>query len=506
MNIVSRSDYEDLLDVVPKPATSKARPRLAEAASGRPKRAISPVVVTGVVRALEFVAVVALGLFIKRLYVGEFDDRGDLHYWVALIAAGMGTSAAFEVLKLYQISAFHSAAKLLPRIWLGWTTVFSVLAAAAFFSKIGADFSRVWFAAWYICGAATLVCGRIALFMIVRQWSRAGRFNRRAVIVGGGPEGAALLSALEDDPQCDLKICGVFDDRGPDRVGHETAGYPNLGSTADLVEFARKTKIDLLIIAMPTTAEARIASLLKPLLVLPADVRLAAHSSPLRLSPRAYSWISSIPMLDIADKPIADWDHVQKWLFDKLLGLLTLTLAGPLMALIAIAIRLDSKGPVLFRQKRYGFNNELIEVFKFRSMYAEATDANAAKLVTKDDARVTRVGRFIRKTSLDELPQLFNVLKGDLSLVGPRPHAVQAKAGGRLYPEAVDNYFHRHKMKPGVTGWAQINGWRGETDTLEKIQMRVDHDIYYIENWSVLLDLYILVRTPFALLKAENAY
>ena len=177
------------------------------------------------------------------------------------------------------------------------------------------------------------------------------------------------------------------------------------------------------------------------------------------------------------------------------------------MALTALAIKLDSRGPVLFRQKRYGFNNELIEVYKFRSMYVEQGDATAVKLVTKGDPRVTRVGRFIRKTSLDELPQLFNVVfKGNLSLVGPRPHAVHAKAVDRLYDEAVDGYFARHRVKPGITGWAQINGWRGETDNQEKIQRRVEHDLYYIENWSVLFDLYILAMTPFALLKTENAY
>jgi lipopolysaccharide/colanic/teichoic acid biosynthesis glycosyltransferase len=173
----------------------------------------------------------------------------------------------------------------------------------------------------------------------------------------------------------------------------------------------------------------------------------------------------------------------------------------------AIAVKLESRGPVLFRQKRYGFNNELIEVFKFRSMHVDQCDAAAVKLVTKGDPRVTRVGRFIRKTSIDELPQLLNVvLKGGLSLVGPRPHALQAKADNRLYDQVVDGYFARHKVKPGITGWAQVNGWRGETDTEEKIQRRVEHDLYYIENWSVFFDLYILAVTPFALLKSDNAY
>jgi lipopolysaccharide/colanic/teichoic acid biosynthesis glycosyltransferase len=177
------------------------------------------------------------------------------------------------------------------------------------------------------------------------------------------------------------------------------------------------------------------------------------------------------------------------------------------MLATALAVRLDSRGPAFFRQRRYGFNNELIEVFKFRSMYVDQSDPTASRLATRNDPRVTRVGRFIRKTSLDELPQLINVvLKGDLSLVGPRPHAVNASAEHRRYDDLIDGYFARHRVKPGITGWAQVCGWRGETDTLEKIQKRVEHDLYYIENWSVFFDLYILAITPFALAKTENAY
>ena len=213
-------------------------------------------------------------------------------------------------------------------------------------------------------------------------------------------------------------------------------------------------------------------------------------------------------MLDIFDKPIADWDVVMKWLFDKIVGALALICAAPVMLLVAMAIKLDSKGPVLFKQMRYGFNNERIEIFKFRSMYADQADATATRLVSKSDPRVTRVGRFIRKTSLDELPQLFNVVFfGNLSLVGPRPHAVHAKAENRLYDEAVATVISPATVsRPGITGWAQIHGWRGETDRHEKIQRRVEHDLYYIENWSILLDLYILAQTPFALIRTENAY
>jgi Undecaprenyl-phosphate glucose phosphotransferase len=247
--------------------------------------------------------------------------------------------------------------------------------------------------------------------------------------------------------------------------------------------------------------------MVRKLWVLPVDVRLAAHMNRLRFRPRNYTYIGNVPVLDIFDKPIAGWNLFIKAVFDRVVGGLLLLMLLPLLAIIALAIKIDSKGPVLFRQRRYGFNNELIKIFKFRSMYVDASDANAVKPVTKGDPRVTRVGRFIRKTSLDELPQLFNVVfLGNLSLVGPRPHALQAKAEHRLYEEAVDGYFARHRVKPGITGWAQINGWRGETDTRDKIQNRVEHDLYYIENWSLLFDIYILFKTPFALLKTENAY
>jgi len=235
-------------------------------------------------------------------------------------------------------------------------------------------------------------------------------------------------------------------------------------------------------------------------------LRLSAHNNRLRFRPRTYSYIGNVPFIDVTDKPIADWGHVKKWLFDKIVAGLALILLAPAMAVIALLIKFDSKGPVLFRQKRQGFNNELIDVYKFRSMYVYQSDLDASTLVTKDDSRVTRIGRLLRKASLDELPQFFNVLKGELALVGPRPHALKAKAENKLYYEVVDGYFARHRVKPGVTGWAQISGWRGETDTEEKIQRRVEHDLYYIENWSMTFDLYICLMTPFALLKGNNAY
>jgi exopolysaccharide biosynthesis polyprenyl glycosylphosphotransferase len=240
--------------------------------------------------------------------------------------------------------------------------------------------------------------------------------------------------------------------------------------------------------------------------VLPVDIRLSAYGQKVRYRPRAYSYIGNLPCLDVFDRPLGDWGPILKTAQDKVIATVALVLLSPIVAIVGLAVKLESKGPIIFKQKRFGFNNELIEIYKFRSMYTDRTDKDAAQLVTKHDPRVTKVGRFIRRTSLDELPQLINVLKGDLSLVGPRPHATKAKAGEELYEHVVDGYFARHKVKPGITGWAQINGWRGETDTAEKIERRVEHDLFYIENWSLTFDLYILARTPLALLNTDQAY
>jgi Undecaprenyl-phosphate glucose phosphotransferase len=262
----------------------------------------------------------------------------------------------------------------------------------------------------------------------------------------------------------------------------------------------------MLIVALPLTAESRVLQLLKKLWVLPVDIRISALNSKLRFTPRSYSYIGPVPLLDLFDRPIAGWDSVLKRVFDVVIASIALILLSPVLLATAVAIRLDSPGPIFFRQKRYGFNNEVIDVFKFRSMYHHLSDPNAKVVVTKGDPRVTRVGRFIRRSSIDELPQLVNVLRGELSLVGPRPHAVNAHTENRLWDEVVEGYFARHKVKPGVTGWAQINGWRGEVDTPEKIHRRVEYDLDYIERWSVPFDFYILVMTPFCLINNENAY
>jgi Undecaprenyl-phosphate glucose phosphotransferase len=469
--------------------------KTAETAAGeRVATPYSPIVLAGSVRMIESSLVGLIGFAIYAAYVVP-DEGFQWHYLAAIVGMALLSMLTFQIADIYQVQAFRGHEKQYFRLASAWSVVFLLVIGVSFFAKAGDQFSRVWLGSFYVIGLVALLAFRRALFMLVRRWTREGRLTRRTAIVGGGPLGEALACAIAAQRDTDVRVVGVFDDRGDDRSPASVAGLRKLGTVDDLVEFARRTRIDLVIFSLPISAEGRILEMLKKLWVLPVDIRLSAHSNKLHFRPRSYSYLGNVPVLDVLDQPITDWDVVMKWLFDKIVGGLTLIALAPVMALVALAVKLDSRGPALFKQKRYGFNNELIEVYKFRSMYVDQADATASKLVTKADPRVTRVGRFIRKTSLDELPQLFNVLLvGNLSLVGPRPHAVHAKAEEKLYDEAVDGYFARHRVKPGITGWAQINGWRGETDTDEKIQRRVEHDLYYIENWSVLLDLYYCIE------------
>ncbi|MCA8879270.1 MAG: exopolysaccharide biosynthesis polyprenyl glycosylphosphotransferase [Rhodobacteraceae bacterium] len=342
---------------------------------------------------------------------------------------------------------------------------------------------------------------RLAFASVVNWAIESGLTQRRAVIYGGGPEAEKVLRAISSRPNDDIRVHAVFDDRGNPRVADLALEVPKIGRFADLVGFCRRAEIDMILITLPPTADRRIANLLDRLRVLPVPVHLTAFSSDYSFRDDRGSISTLIPASFRPERRIA------KLCFDVAIGSLLLILLSPVMLGAAIAIRLDSPGPVLFRQLRHGFNNRPVRIWKFRTMYADQCDPAARNIVTRDDPRVTRVGRFLRKSSIDELPQLFNVLSGTLSLVGPRPHALDARSSRRVaFEKIVDGYSARHRLPPGITGWAQINGWRGEVSDPEALRARVEHDLFYIENWSLWFDLTILLRTPFSLLDTRRAY
>jgi Undecaprenyl-phosphate glucose phosphotransferase len=491
-----------------RPAVERSNQNLREETIGALTRAphVSERIIASLVRFCEGSLVIALGALIAHFYPGIGLFSPGNAYVPVILATGVALPTVIHFFGLYSIHSLLRPAEQIARLMAGWTLIFVTITAAVFLSKSGDSYSRIWLSLWYASGLSALVLSRIATAAIVRHWNRSGQLDRNAVLVGGGAPAAGLLAALAASPNSDVSVVGIFDDRDDLRSPPVVSNLRKLGNIGELVDFVRRARIDILIVVLPLSAEERLLQILKRLWVLPVDIRLSAYAQKLHYRPRAYSYIGNIPFLDVFDKPLGDWGGFLKTLEDKIIAALAVAVLAPVMLLTALAIRLESKGPVLFKQKRYGFNNELIEIFKFRSMYHEMRDADATKLVTKGDPRVTRVGRFIRKTSFDELPQFFNVLRGELSLVGPRPHPAKAKAADQLYNDVVDGYFARHRVKPGITGWAQINGWRGETDTTEKLHRRVEHDLYYIENWSLALDLYILCRTPFALFNTEGAY
>ncbi len=480
---------------------------LAESmAQHRGRRVISPVILEGLVRLVELALAMASGVATYALAVVATAGI-EVVPLLAVPLLSMLVMLVLQALGVFRVAVFRAPNLFAWRVALAWIGVFGAAYAICLAARVDALFLDGWLLRWAATGFAALAIERGVLFVVTMRLSRSGRLSRRTVIVGGGEAAHKLLDDFSVQGSEDLHIFGIFDDRTDIRSPDVVAGFPKLGNVDDLVEFARHTPLDLVIFTLPISAEQRLLVMLRKLWVLPVDIRLAAHMNKLRFRPRAYSYIGSVPVIDLFDKPIADWDVVVKTIFDRAVGALCLLAMLPVMLLVALAVKLDTRGPVFFRQKRYGFNNELIEIFKFRSMHHDRVDLTAAKLVTRGDPRVTRVGRFIRRTSLDELPQLLNVVfKGNLSLVGPRPHAVHAKADNRLYDEVVDSYFARHRVRPGITGWAQVNGWRGETDTPEKIQKRVECDLYYIENWSIFLDIYVLLTTPLALVRTKNAY
>lgn len=419
------------------------------------------------------------------------------------------TAAALVLMQrfwTYTIASIGNFAQQVARVTGALFATFSVLTTLMVLVGLEIGWARDWLVLWSATALGGMSALRYGMARMVTRWTAEGRLARRAVIVGGGKPVEDLLAALSRDGSKAIQILGLFDDRGGERSPDEVNEYHKLGKFDELVDFCREHAVDLLIITLPHTAETRILQLLKKLWVLPIDIRISAIGSKLKLRPRAYTYIGKTPFLAVFDKPLTDWGLAVKNVEDRLLAGIILVMLAPVMLAVALAVKFTSKGPIFFKQTRYGFNNEKIGVYKFRSMYVDQCDAQAVKLVTKGDPRVTRVGAFIRKTSLDELPQLINVLKGELSIVGPRPHAMQAKADGHIYDEVVEGYFARHKVKPGITGWAQINGWRGETDTVDKIERRVEYDLQYIDNWSVFFDLYILAMTPVSLLNTKNAY
>ncbi len=474
-----------------------------EAATHFTKKPVSRVVLSGIVKLADLAVLMLTGYFSSLLAEQPLP--------AAVLTACICFSAILTVGFIqgvggYSISSMRDISQSLTRMILGLILTSVVIGLGLVYAALPGSEAISWIAVWFQTSVLALLFIRFFVSRYIVRLTKDGRLDRRVVIVGGGEKAAELIYSLQATPNSDLRIVGIFDDRKGDRSPAIVAGYPRLGTISELITFARKAPIDMMIVTLPLVAEKRLLRMLRQLWVLPVDIRLWLHRGDVSFRQAAFSLNSPVTMMDVFNKPIANWNSVVKRIFDVVVASLAIIVLSPIMIIAAIAVKLDSKGPILFKQMREGFNNQQIKIYKFRSLFTEQSDFDCKTAVKRGDNRVTRVGRFIRKTSIDELPQLFNVLTGDLSLVGPRPHVPNAQTNNKLWGETVYEYIARHKVKPGITGWAQVTGWRGEIDSEEKLKGRVEADLHYIENWSIWLDIYILLITPLRILNTENAY
>jgi putative colanic acid biosysnthesis UDP-glucose lipid carrier transferase len=389
------------------------------------------------------------------------------------------------------------------RLLLTWSVVVMGLLLLAYSSRTSEIYSRRVFLTWFAITPLVLIVWRGWFQIIIGELRKRGFNTRSVAIVGARDLGAYLARTILDTPWLGLRAAGFYDDRRP-RGTRPLVHAPVevVGDLDAMVRHAREGKIDIVYITLPMSAEKRIKELLVRLSDTTASVYLIPDFFIFDLLHSSWGTIGDIPTVSISETPFYGVDGIIKRLEDILLATVGLVVVAIPLLVIAVGVKLSSPGPVFFKQHRYGLRGNRIEVWKFRSMTVQENGTHVAQ-AKRNDPRVTRFGAFLRRTSLDELPQLINVLQGTMSLVGPRPHAV---AHNEQYRKVIDRYMLRHKVKPGITGWAQINGWRGETDSLDKMQKRVEYDLAYIHNWSLWLDLKILFLTAFRAFNDRNAY
>jgi Undecaprenyl-phosphate glucose phosphotransferase len=485
------------------------RSRLPRGGRGKrtPWRAIPASVVCVALAASDALAVSLAGALALLVY-------GDLTYiaqsWPTYLALSLAGATGMLVLgsagDLYR-SAVLSTPFLRPwRAVACWTATLLVLLGAVFFFRPEEPVSRGWVSIWFQFSAVGLGLVRLVMRGGIARWRSSGRMRRRVAVICPGGMAAELVARFAEPARRDFyQVDAVFHDQGPE--DHQPPAAFDLSPTEGsdhqlvrepdaLVPFIRDRMIDTVIIGFSSQPSATVNRIIRELTELPVEVVLCPDCSRFAFPVMHAHVDGELPLLQISRPPLGEWARIVKRLEDWIIAVLMLIGLSPVMLLAALAIRLDSRGPLLFRQQRFGFNNRPISVLKFRSMHVHLCDATGAERTVPGDPRVTRVGRWLRATSIDELPQLFNVLRGEMSLVGPRAHPMMMKVTEQFYHEAVDGYAARHRVKPGITGLAQINGCRGEVDTMEKARARIRYDLEYVSRWSLWFDLKIMLLTP----------
>lgn len=448
-------------------------------------------------RLLDICILIVVLMVSSELYRRDF-DHNDLLLLLSQIVVFSYIAEALDLYRFWRVGRFG---KMLWLVLIILGVSFAIMLSLLFLFKSGASYSRVVIGLWFV-GSASMMLGWRLIYRAIRKVQLEHGINlQRVAIIGLTPRGLELYQEIKTQPELGFECIGFFDDREPDRFPEEFRSLL-LGTVNDSVMTAQSGIINRLYICLPLSADRRIQQIVQQLGDTTLNVYLVPELLIINMMHGRLSNVGDIDAISVFESPHYGVQTYFKRSFDILFSASALLILSPLLLLITLAVRLTSKGPVIFKQDRYGLDGKQIGVYKFRSMKVLE---NSDKVVqaTKDDQRVTPLGAFLRRTSLDELPQFFNVLCGEMSVVGPRPHAV---AHNEHYRNRVAFYMLRHKVKPGITGWAQVNGWRGETDTLDKMEKRVEFDLHYIRNWSLWWDIKIIFKTLFKGFGGKNVY
>ncbi|MGI4984354.1 MAG: undecaprenyl-phosphate glucose phosphotransferase [Janthinobacterium lividum] len=420
-----------------------------------------------------------------------------------------GVLLFFPTFGIYQSWRGKPIGELMGRVVFAWLLQL-VLGVAVVFGLEGTqDVSRVWIGAWLLSGAVLLVLSKSFFYGVLRRIRRGGRNQRAVVIVGSGGYCRALLSRIRTAPQAGFRaVCVLEEDSIRDGTGShppptQISGVPVLSNFADLVRMVRQRRVHEIWLALPLSEERNIMRYMREFRNDFVNIRFIPDVRSLSLFNHTIVDLLGLPAINLTATEVPDIQVLPKLIFDRAFALVVILMLSPLLLSIAAAVKFSSSGPVFFKQRRKGIDGREFEIYKFRSMKVHAEASGVITQARKADPRITAVGAFLRRTSLDELPQFLNVLRGEMSVVGPRPHAI---AHDDLYKDQVEGYMYRYRIKPGITGWAQVNGFRGETDRVEKMEARVKFDLYYIQHWSFWFDMRIVVMTVFKGFIGSNAY
>lgn len=450
-----------------------------------------------------------------------YDEDFTSYYLVLVIITFFISSYIYERILIYRNWRKGRLLAYMRDTVMGWLVIIAILLFLGYATKFHNQFSARVLLTWFIATPLILIASHITVRSIVTNLYNKGKL-RSAIVIGANETSLAFIQHIAELPFLLISYQGFFDERNSSRIAGdfgshsgELANPPTattvtrpdnfgsrLGGLVDAVPYIQKHNIEMVFISLPMSSQPRIQKLMDELPDTTASIYFLPDIYIFDLMQTRFEYIGDVPVVAMSESPFVGVDGVVKAVSDFVLAFLIIILLSPLMACIALAVKFTSPGPVIFKQRRYGLNGEEITVYKFRSMTV-TEDGAKIEQAKQNDQRLTKIGGFLRRTSLDELPQFFNVLQGRMSIVGPRPHAV---AHNELYRKLIKGYMLRHKAKPGITGWAQVNGWRGETEVLEKMKARIEHDLYYLKHWSIWLDLWIIFKTVWIVLRKDNAY